>query len=562
MISNPMRQPGVGGPNPNTQMNMNSGGGVGMGGMNRGFGANEQGHMGHMGPMGGNSMYGGSGGGGAMGNRMMPMNQMGQMNQVGHMGQMGPMGHPGQGMQQHPQQPPFQSSGGFGLSGMNSPSGSPRMGGPQQGLLMSPRNRGSPKMGANQFSPGGKMIKKKCFLTTVGLSDVAVVNLTTVVAGLNSPMSGIGSSGGGGGGSSTTTFSSSSLNALQAISEGVGSSLSSTLMSPSAPNKPDSSPSINSSSSSSQPSQPAKPGAEGSQSPAGGLGPRAADQHHPLHHHHHHQHPQAESSGECPDSQAAAGPKESGEGNGEATSEPPRRVPDSKGHKKLLQLLTSPTEELGIGGSGPTGPPVPSTPTSSGTTTLPESKDPSGGMTSPSSTGVSSSSSGQNTGSGGASASMSAAHYTGSLQEKHKILHKLLRNGNTPDEVAQITAEATGKASMGNQEGGEGGTGAPGTGSGPGMVTEPKQEQHSPKKEKTHALLHYLLNKDDSKEPLDVKPKLEDLEGKGVSGSSGEPPRNGPGSGPGPGPAPEHPESKIKSEPPDDVRLSLVEEHE
>uniref|UniRef100_A0A672JEH5 Nuclear receptor coactivator 3 n=1 Tax=Salarias fasciatus TaxID=181472 RepID=A0A672JEH5_SALFA len=358
---------------------------------------------------------GGGAGGGGMGNRMMQMNQMGHMNQMNQMNQMGPMNHPGPGMQPHPQQPPFQSSGGFGLSGMNSPSGSPRMGGPpQQGLLMSPRNRGSPKMGSNQFSPGG----------------------------LHSPMSGIGS--GGGSGSSTTTFSSSSLNALQAISEGVGSSLSSTLTSPSPALKPDSSPSIHSSSSS-QPSQP------------------------------------AESTGDRPDSQAAAAPKESGEGGNEAgvaSSEPPRRVPDSKGHKKLLQLLT------------------------------------------PSSTGVSSSSS------AGASAS----------QEKHKILHKLLQNGNTPDEVAKITAEATGKVSLGGQEGGE---------------VDPKQEQHSPKKEKTHALLHYLLNKDDSKEPVDVKPKLEELEGKGPPGAAGGPPRSGPGSGSGP--AGEHPESKIKSEPPDDL---------
>lgn len=168
MMPNTMRQQGMGGPNPNAQMNMNTGGGMGMGSMgsmSRGFGMNEQGHIGHMGPMGGGPMYGGSGGGGSggggMGNRMMQMNQMGQMNQVGHMNQMGPMNHPGQGMQQHPQQPPFQSSGGFGLSGMNSPSGSPRMGGPQQGLLMSPRNRGSPKMGANQFSPGGKSINGK-----------------------------------------------------------------------------------------------------------------------------------------------------------------------------------------------------------------------------------------------------------------------------------------------------------------------------------------------------------------------------------------------------------------
>lgn len=374
-------------------------------------------------------------------------------------------------------------------------------------------------------------------------------------------MSGIVSGGGSGG--STTTFSSSSLNALQAISEGVGSSLPSTLTSPSPVLKPDSSPSVHSSSSSSQPSQVAKPGQDGSKSPAGGLGPGPSDHHHPIHHQHHHQHPQAESSGDRPDSQAATAAKESGEGSNEAgvaSSDPPRRVPDSKGHKKLLQLLTSPTEELGIGGSGPTAPPPPAPPTSN-TPVSSDNKDPTGGMTSPSSTGVSSSSSasanpGQASVPGGVATSLSSAHYTGSLQEKHKILHKLLQNGNTPDEVAKITAEATGKVSLGNQEGAEGGTGGSGAGTGPGPgLTEPKQEQHSPKKEKTHALLHYLLNKDDSKEPVDIKPKLEELDGKGAPGAVGGTARGGPGSGPGS--APEHPESKIKSEPPDDVRLFL-----
>ncbi|MEQ2220437.1 hypothetical protein ILYODFUR_005452 [Ilyodon furcidens] len=510
MMSNTMRQQGMGGANMNPQINVNAGGGMGMGGMggiNRGFGMSEQGHMGHMGPMGGGSVYGGNGGGGSgsggLGSRMMQMSQMNQM---------GPVNHPGPGMHPHPQQPPFQSTGGFGLSGMNSPSGSPRMGGPQQGLLMSPRNRGSPKMGANQFSP----------------------------AGMHSPMSGLGSGGGGGG--STCTFSSSSLNALQAISEGVGSSLPSTLMSPSPAHKPDSSPSIHSSS---QPSHQAKPGQDCSKSPAGGLGPGPSDHHLPVHHHH--QHPQAESSAERPDIQAATGAKECGEANSEAgdpprSTDPPRRLPDSKGHKKLLQLLTSPTEELGISGNGPTGPPGPPPPNSTGTPAGLESKETTGGMTSPSSTGVSSSSaasgsSGPAAGQGNASAS---AHYTGSLQEKHKILHKLLQNGNTPDEVAKITAEATGKVTLGGQDGGEGVAGGSGASSGPGLTADAKQEQHSPKKEKTHALLHYLLNKDDSKEQVDVKPKLEDLEGKGLSGAVG-------------GPAAEHAESKIKSEPPDDL---------
>lgn len=371
-------------------------------------------------------------------------------------------------------------------------------------------------------------------------------------------MSGIGSGGGSGG--STTTFSSSSLNALQAISEGVGSSLPSTLTSPSPAHKPDSSPSVHSSSSSSQPNQPTKPSQDGSKSPAGVLGPGPSDHHHPMHHHHHHQHPQAESSGDRPDSQVTTPNKEPGEGSSEvgaASSEPPRSVSDSKGYNKLLQLLTSPTEELGMGGTGPTGPSIPPPPNSSNTSAGADSKDPNSGMTSPSSTGVSSSSaatnSGQAAGPGGVSTSVSSAHYTASLQEKHKILHKLLQNGNTPDEVAKITAEATGKASLGNQEGGEAGTGGSGAGTGAGLITEPKQEQHSPKKEKTHALLHYLLNKDDSKESVDVKPKPEELDGKGPPGASGGPPRSGPGSGPGP--TSEHPESKIKSEPPDEVRV-------
>lgn len=150
----------MGGANPNGQMNMGPGGGMGMGGMsgmggmgmNRGYGMKEMGHMGHMG--GGGSMYGGS-----MGNRMMQMNQMsqmGQMNPMNPMAQMNPMNHPGPGMQHQHQQPLFQASGGYGLGGTSSPSqGSPGLNGPQQGLLMSPRNRGSPKMASSQFSPGG-----------------------------------------------------------------------------------------------------------------------------------------------------------------------------------------------------------------------------------------------------------------------------------------------------------------------------------------------------------------------------------------------------------------------
>ncbi|XP_053338787.1 nuclear receptor coactivator 3-like isoform X2 [Clarias gariepinus] len=543
MMQGGMRQQGMGGTNPNGQMNMGPGGGMGMGGMggmgamggmgmNRGYGMKDMGHMGHMG--GGGSMYGGS-----MGSRMMQMSQMsqmgqmnpvGQMNQMNPMAQMNPMNHPGPGMQ-HPhhhhhqqqhQQPLFQASGGYGLGGMNSPSqGSPGLNGPQQGLLMSPRNRGSPKMASSQFSPGG----------------------------MHSPMGpgSVGASGGGGGG---TTYSSSSLNALQAISEGVGASLPSTLTSPSTAHKPDSSPSVHSSSSS---SQTCKPGHGDSKSPAGAHGHGPGDQHHSVHHHHHHSHAhQAESSSaERPDSQAGGGSKESGEATNEAansSSEPPRKIPDGKGHKKLLQLLTSPTEELGLGvGSGPPGPP---------TGASLEGKEP-GCVTSPSSTGVSSSTNqSQVLGgvSGGPSEALGSSHYTASLQKKHKILHKLLQNGNTPDEVAKITAEATGKAMIGQDGGGAGGENG-GASAGPGGASgasEPKQEQHSPKEKKTNALLHYLLNnKDDSsaKESSDIKPKPEDLEGKGIGGGNSGPPLSRG--------AQENVEAKIKSESSDELDTIL-----
>ncbi|TUA03490.1 Nuclear receptor coactivator 3 [Bagarius yarrelli] len=474
---------------------------------------------------------------------------------------MNSMNHPGPGMQHQHQQPFFQASGVYGLGGMSSPShGSPGLNGPQQGLLMSPRNRGSPKMVSSQFSPGG----------------------------MNSPIgsSSVGASGGG------TTFSSSSLNALQAISEGVGASLPSTLTSPAAAHKPDSSPSVHSSSSS---SQTCKPGHGDSKSPAGAYSHGAGDQHQPLHHHHHSHTQQAESSSaDRPDSQAGGGSKESGEAandTGNSSSEPPRKIPDGKGHKKLLQLLTSSTEELGLGvGSGPSGPPT-------GATL--ESKEPAH-VTSPSSTGVSSSTNQSQVYSaggvgGGPAEALGPSHYTASLQKKHKILHKLLQNGNTPDEVtkntdevpcfAKITAEATGKAMWRCWPGWRGrrratrgpapldGGGlercrAPldgetrlkeretgGSNTGPGGVSgtsDPKQEQHSPKEKKTNALLHYLLNnKDDSssKESSDIKPKPEDLEGKAATGVKGSIPLSRG--------AQENIENKIKSEPPDELDTIL-----
>lgn len=302
-------------------------------------------------------------------------------------------------------------------------------------------------------------------------------------AGMNSPMSSSlpGNSGGGG-----TTFSSSSLNALQAISEGVGNPMPSPLTSP-PPHKPDSSPSINSTNQSAGPCKPGLPPYSDSKSPGSSLGAGGEQQPQPHPHT-----PTNEGAPDKPDSQAS---RETGPSGGESS----RRVPDTKCHKKLLQLLTSPTDDLV----------PPNHPSNSGPSSTSEGKDGTGGVTSPSSSGVSSSTGGNHS---AVSSSAGTGHLSSqSLQEKHKILHKLLQNGNTPDEVARITAEATGKSNLDSDPGPV----APGGVRG----SETKQEQHSPKKEKPHALLHYLLNKDDSKESGDIKPKLEELEGRGAQGA-------------------------------------------
>uniref|UniRef100_A0A8C8J8B8 Nuclear receptor coactivator 3 n=1 Tax=Oncorhynchus tshawytscha TaxID=74940 RepID=A0A8C8J8B8_ONCTS len=509
-----MRHQGMG--LPNTQMNMAPGGG--MGGMNRGFGTGaEQGHMGqrggppyaagnrmncinqtnsinqinpsmhqmnsmnNMSPMNSinptNSMH-------PMNSQMNSMNQinsMSQMNQINRMNQRSQMSLPGMHQQhlQHPQQQqaPFHGAG-YSMGAMTSPpQGSPGVNIPQQNIMGSPRVRGSPKMCASPFSPGG----------------------------MHSPMS----SGHLGGSGVSTGFSSSSLNALQAISEGVGTSLPA-LTSPPA-HKPDSSPSINSTQQGQSQWQGAvcKPGSSDSKSPSSSLASGGEQQQHT---------PTTEGTSDKPDSQANR--------EGPAWGEANQRVPDNKGgHKKLLQLLTSPTEEL-----------VPHNPQAGpGTTPMgSEAKDDMQGMPSPS-TGVSSSTAA--VGQQGLGTGAAAAHFANqSLQEKHKILHKLLQNGNTPDEVARITAEATGKVADGGPEAGPGGPGL-----GPGARgAEMKQEQHSPKKEKTHALLHYLLNKDDSEGARsDVKPKLDDLEGRGASGVTTSEPNPMVG--------------KVKTEPPDEL---------
>lgn len=178
---------GMGGANHNSQMNMTPGGQMSMGNV-RGYGMNDSGHMGPKGgPMYGpgnrmnqmNSMHqvnqinqinsmnqmnqmnamnqmNPMNQMGSM-NQMNPMNQMNQLNPMNQMNQMNQMGHPG--MNQHPQ---HFHSGGYGM-GMTSPShGSPGMNPSQQSIMGSPRIRGSPKMGASPFSPGGMSFTYTC----------------------------------------------------------------------------------------------------------------------------------------------------------------------------------------------------------------------------------------------------------------------------------------------------------------------------------------------------------------------------------------------------------------
>ncbi|KAH0619132.1 hypothetical protein JD844_018824 [Phrynosoma platyrhinos] len=330
-------------------------------------------------------------------------NLIGQMSgaRYGGPGNMGTV-NSGQGMQSSP----YQSN--YGLNISSPPHGSPGLNSSQQNLMISPRNRGSPKVNSHQFSP---------------------------VTGVHSPM--------GPTSNTSNSFSSSSLSALQAISEGVGTSLLSTLSSPGP--KLDSSPNMNV-------SQPSKMGSQESKSPTG-IFPEQN---------------QVESSMCQSNSRDSLGNKDSKE---ESIEGPEQRGPaESKGHKKLLQLLTCSSEDRGH--STLSNSPLDST-----------CKEPSTNATSPSS-GVSSSTS------GGVSSS--------NMQEKHRILHKLLRNGNSPAEVAKITAEATGKDTYHDSSTVSCGEGAV------------KQEQMSPKKKENHALLRYLLDKDDGKDPLskDIKPKM------------------------------------------------------
>ncbi|XP_025119113.2 nuclear receptor coactivator 3 isoform X3 [Bubalus bubalis] len=317
--------------------------------------------------------------------------------------------NPGPGMQS----PSSYQNSTYGLNMSSPPHGSPGLGSGQQNIMISPRNRGSPKMASHQFSP---------------------------VAGVHSPM-------GSSGNTVSHSFSSSSLSALQAISEGVGTSLLSTLSSPGP--KLDNSPNMNI-------TQPSKVNSQDSKSPLG----LYCDQN-PV-----------ESSMCQSNGRDHINDKESKE-SGVEGSENQRASLESKGHKKLLQLLTCSSDDRGH--SSLTNSPLDSS-----------CKDSSISVTSPS--GVSSSTS------GGVS---STSNMHGSLlQEKHRILHKLLQNGNSPAEVAKITAEATGKD----------------TSSAPSCVEgNVRQEQLSPKKKESNALLRYLLDRDDPSDTLakELQPRVE-----------------------------------------------------
>ncbi|XP_006881810.1 PREDICTED: nuclear receptor coactivator 3 [Elephantulus edwardii] len=322
--------------------------------------------------------------------------------------------NPGPGVQS----PSSYQNNSYGLNMSSPPHGSPGLGSNQQGIMISPRNRGSPKMSSHQFSP---------------------------VTGVHSPM---GSSGNPG----SHSFSSSSLSALQAISEGVGTSLLSTLSSPGP--KLDNSPNVNI-------SQPSKVNSQDSKSPLD----LYCDQN-------------AVESSMCQSNSRDHFNDKEGKDSSVEGSENPRAPLENKGHKKLLQLLTYSSDDRGH--SSLTNSPLDSS-----------CKDSSLGVTSPS--GVSSSTS------GGVS---STSNMHGSLlQKKHRILHKLLQNGNSPAEVAKITAEATGRDTNNTVSCGEGNV---------------KQEQLSPKKKENNALLRYLLDRDDPSDTLskELQPKMEGFDSK------------------------------------------------
>lgn len=130
---------------------------------------------------------------------------------------------------------------------------------------------------------------------------------------------------------------------------------------------------------------------------------------------------------------------------------------NTKGHTKLLQLLTTKLEP-----SDPCSPPQP----------LGDDQDCKDQL-----------------GEIGVVGGAGHNNHSTSLKEKHKILHRLLQTSTSPVELAKLTAEATGKDPIGPES-------ASDSMAALGELCT-KQEPGSPKK-KDNALLRYLLDRDDN----------------------------------------------------------------
>nr|XP_008253849.1 nuclear receptor coactivator 2 isoform X3 [Oryctolagus cuniculus] len=306
---------------------------------------------------------------------------------------------------------------------MSSPSqSSPGMNPGQPTSMLSPRHRmspgvaGSPRIPPSQFSPAGS---------------------------LHSPVGVCSSTG------NSHSYTNSSLNALQALSEGHGVSLGSSLASPDLKmgNLQNSPVNMN-------PPPLSKMGSLDSKDCFGLYGE-----------------PSEGTTGQAESSCHPGEQKDTSDpGMGQAVSseraDGQNRLHDSKGQTKLLQLLTTKSDQM----------------------------EPSP---------LSSSLSDTNKDSAGSLPGSGSTHGT-SLKEKHKILHRLLQDSSSPVDLAKLTAEATGKEL--SQES---------SGTAPGSEVTVKQEPVSPKK-KENALLRYLLDKDDTKDIglPEITPKLERLDSK------------------------------------------------
>ncbi|XP_073346646.1 nuclear receptor coactivator 2-like isoform X2 [Pagrus major] len=307
---------------------------------------------------------------------------------------------------------------------LGSPSahGSPSVTSGAQGAMLSPRHRQSPSMAASSSSCGSPHLPQH----PPGSFSPA--------AGLHSPASVCSSTG------NSQGFN--SLSALQALTQ--GHRISQGLTEGQHPESPDRKPVGRQSplDSSSAGSQPAKnnPSLE-----ADLFG--TFEEQHDLLSSQSQEGEQEEGRDDDPDSFG-------GDGSLGELGDAQNRLLNTKGHTKLLQLLTTKLEP-----SDPCSP----------TRALGDDQDCKDG------------------GIGGMGGAGHNNHST-SLKEKHKILHRLLQTSTSPVELAKLTAEATGKDAMG-----------PESASGDSMAAlgELKQEPGSPKK-KDNALLRYLLDRDDN----------------------------------------------------------------